>query len=126
MKIKVFNINQYEEVNDFTKNVELLEDGAIQVSSEGNIIVFYREGEEYKEKYIENIINSLKKNIFHEEIKIIATEQELAYAEELAEGKSEKSPEYKVVKQKQKTLNDSHEYIEVKKRTIDALTKQLN
>lgn len=77
MKLKTFT--DADKANDFIQSVVLLDDGSVQVLPEGTIVVFYKETKEnYKASFVEQMLESLERNKFHEEVRKAALDLEVA------------------------------------------------
>ena len=98
MKVKLFDIKDTEAVNEFIDSHVLLEDGAVQVTSDG-IVVFYKASkEEYPQTFLSEMIENLKRNKYHEEVRLAAMSAEL----EVYKDKGGKSTDFDEVLKKQK------------------------
>lgn len=112
MKIKVFKTSETELANDFIKDVDLIGDNPVQVTSDNEIVIFYLEKEHYEEGYAKRVMESLKRNLFHEEMRLISIELEV----QLAIRKNEKE----LIENKEEQLKASKENIELLKKKIAA------
>lgn len=80
MKIKTFALEDQKAANDFIDSAVLLPDGAVQVTGSNNIVIFYEETKDKYEKYfVDNMLSSLKKNLFHEQVRQASAQAEVDY-----------------------------------------------
>ncbi len=76
MQIAIFKTEA--EANAFIPTVELTEQGSVQVTTDNNIVVFYNGTKEtYKERFIDRMLEGLRNNLFHEEVRLIAATAEV-------------------------------------------------
>jgi len=75
MQVKTFSLSQEEEANKFIDSV-VVSDGGVQVV-DNTIVVFYTaEKDIYERVFVTEMVDNLKRNLFHEEIRKIANEAE--------------------------------------------------
>lgn len=83
MKIKIFNTNQESEVNQFIDDNVLTDEGAIQVTADGKVVIFYRASKEnYNQAFIIEMLEGLKRNLYHEEVRQVVINAEYEQAKE--------------------------------------------
>tara|TARA_R110000782_G_scaffold11199_1_gene34347 strand:+ start:697 stop:1059 length:363 start_codon:yes stop_codon:yes gene_type:complete len=83
MNIKVFKTTEAEAANTFIKSVVLLEEGSVQVTGNGDIVIFYRETlENYNDSFVAEMVANLKRNLFHEQVRKVAIDSEIEVAKE--------------------------------------------
>lgn len=127
MKIKIFTTAEEDQINDFIGKVKVSEQNGIQITSDHEVVIFYEETqEEYKPKYLKRLLENLQKEVFHEEIRLISLKADLEKAIEQQGDYSDKSPEGKVRKEKEKSIKTSEENIELFRTKIDLYTKELS
>lgn len=116
MKIKTFKSS--EEANEFIDNHVLLDDGAVQVTGSGDIVVFYKEHKDkFKEQFIDEMIEGLKRNLFYEETRLITIQAEV---DGLKEANKATYPEFD---ENSKKARDAEMHILRFKAKIEALEK---
>lgn len=78
MKVKTFRLNEEDKANEFIQSVVLLDEGSVQVTSDNTIVIFYKEFKEnYESYFVAEMIESLKRNLFHEQIRAASFEAEI-------------------------------------------------
>lgn len=113
MQIAIFSTQ--EEANTFIPTVELTEQGAVQIMPDGKIAVFYNGTKEtYQARFIERMLEGLKNNLFHEEVRLAAATAEVESRKE--KGTNLKNFDGALEKQKEAQAN-----IDIFKAKIDAL-----
>lgn len=114
MKIKTFSIREEAEANEFINSVVVLQESGVQVTSEGRIVVFYEETKDaYNEYFVRTVIDNLKRNLFHEQIAQKSAKAEYDFALSKAGTKSDKSPEARTAREKERNLVTKSENIEL-------------
>lgn len=78
--IKVFTLEQANEVNEFLKTV-YVEQGGLQIMPEG-FIVTYKNKESYKQDFAQDMIDGITKKIAEEEILVGSRKIDLNYAKQ--------------------------------------------
>ena len=78
MKVKTFSLSKEQEANEFIDSVVLVEEGAVQVTSDDTIVIFYKETKEnYQKHFVDEMLDSLRRNLFHEQIRKHALDAEV-------------------------------------------------
>lgn len=137
MHIKVFKLEQEKEVNEFV-GTQIVPDNGIQVTSDGNVIVFY---EEDQKGYLNKLIKNIERELFYENIRLVSAEIELEKAkaeisiEDVVEDvQVTKTGHHKAVKQseaqtlvskKEEAVQLCKDHIELFKTKIDAYKSKL-
>lgn len=114
--IKVFKTKDYEEANKFIDTVDVKEGGVM--FTDEHIIVNYDEKNNYNKKYLERIIEGVKRNRFHSEIQVDSREIEFALAQE----KYKKAPNDKAV---ERLYEEKRNALETAKENIIVADKQI-
>ena len=126
MYIKSFQLSDEEAINKFVDEVELVESSAVQVTGEGTVCVFYMGyKKDYQTRFLTRLIEGLNNNLFNENIRLESAIIEFQEAEEQQGELSNKSPEGKVTKEKNKEVAASHENINVLRKKIELYEKWL-
>lgn len=72
-----------EEANEFIKDHILLDEGAVQVTSNNEIVIFYKSHkDEYRAWFKDQMIDSLKRNLMYEEVRLVAANAEVSHYKE--------------------------------------------
>ena len=126
MYIKSFQLSDEEAINKFVDSVELVETGAVQVTGENTVCVFYMGyKKDYQTRFLTRLIEGLNNNLFNENIRLESAIIEFQEAEEQQGELSNKSPEGKVTKEKNKEVAVSHENIRVINKKLSLYIKWL-
>lgn len=113
MNIQIFK--NVSEANKFINTVELAEQGGVQVTADGSVAVFYLgDKETYNDRFLTRMIEGLKQNMFHEEIRLASATAEVETRKD--KGTNLKGFDSALEKQKEAQLN-----IDIFKAKIDAL-----
>lgn len=113
MKIKTFNISQEKEANEFIDSV-VIQDGGVQVV-DNSIVIFYHENKEtYEETFVHQMIDGLKRNLFHEKVRQVSNDAE-------REHWKEKGTNLKEFDEAEKTSSEINRNITLFKNKIEAL-----
>lgn len=116
MYVKVFPIKDEKEVNEFLNTVVLVEDGAVQVTSENTIVVFYRDTKKnYETSFVGEMLEGLKRNLFHETIRKASLEAEFKAAEK----RGTNYPEYDAAKKKLREAEQNITMFELKIKALE-------
>lgn len=111
MKVKTFPLSQEQKANEFIDSVVLVEEGAVQVTSDNTIVVFYKAPKEtYQEHFVNEMLESLHRNLFHEQIRKYAVDAELQEYKD----KGGKTEGFDDVIKRQKEANDNIRMFEAK------------
>jgi len=79
MQVKVFKLSEEAEANKFMETVVLTQEGAVQVVDD-KIVIFYADTKEnYEAGFVESMLENLKRNLFHEQVREVATQAEYDY-----------------------------------------------
>lgn len=114
--IKVFKTKDYEEANKFIDTVDVRDNGVM--FTDEHIIVNYDEKDNYNKKYLERIIEGIKRNRYHNEIQVDSREIEFALAQE----KYKKAPNDKAV---ERLYEEKRNALETAKENIIVADKQI-
>lgn len=120
MKVKIFALSQEEQANDFIQSAVLLEEGSVQVTSDGNIIIFYRAlKEDYENAFVQEMISNLKRNLFHERVRQASNDAEFS---SLKEAGRSTYPEFDEAGKKQKEITQNIANFEAKIAALESWT----
>jgi len=79
MQVKVFKLSEEAEANKFMETVVLAQEGAVQVVDD-KIVIFYADTKEnYEAGFVDSMLENLKRNLFHEQVREVATQAEYDY-----------------------------------------------
>lgn len=120
MKLKTFPLSKEAEANDFIQSVVLMQEGSIQVTSNNEIVIFYQETkEDYQTHFVDNMIESLKRNLFHEQVRKASLDLEV----EIYKEKGGKSDDFDSAIKRQKEARDNINLFEAKIKGLESWTK---
>lgn len=115
MKVKTFNLSQEEEANEFINSVVLTE-GGLQVV-DNTIVVFYADDKEsYEANFVDTMIENLERNLFHEQVRQVASEAEYEYRKE----KGTNIKGFDESQDKQREIEDNIAMFETKLKALQA------
>jgi len=117
MKVKTFSLSQEAEANEFIKTVVLTE-GGLQVVDD-KIVIFYADTKEnYSEGFVATMLESLKRNLFHEQVRKVAGDAEYEYRKE--KGTNRKG--FDEAQDKQREIEDNIAMFEAKIASLESWT----
>lgn len=119
MKVKVFPLAQEQEANEFIQSHVLLDEGAVHITGEGIVVFYQSTKEEYGEYFRLQMIDNLKRNLLHEQIRQAANDAE--YESMKVEGRST-YPEFDEAGKKQKEIVQNIKNFEAKIAALESWT----
>lgn len=116
MQVKTFSLRDEAEANKFINDHVLLEEGSVQVTSDNTIVIFYKaHKDEYQDVFVSEMLQGLKRNKFHEEVRLAAMEAEVSVYKD----KGGKSGDFDKVLEKQKDAQQHIRLFEAKIKTLE-------
>lgn len=121
MKIQTFNVTDFEKANDFMQSVVMVEDGAVQVAG-NNIVIFYKDTkEQYRKTFIAEMIESLKRNLYHEQVRQVAIQADV----EVHRDKGGKADDVETTLERSRQATDNIRKFEAKITALEEWAKNI-